>query len=37
MEISEKVLGKEYPSTLTSMTNLAFIWKSQGRAIEAIS
>jgi Tetratricopeptide repeat len=28
MERSLRVLGKEHPSTLTSMNNLAFTWKS---------
>ena len=37
MEIRKRVLGEEYPDTLTSMNNLAFTWERQGRAIEAIS
>ena len=36
METSLKVLGQEHPSTLTSMANLAYTWKSQGRDEEAI-
>jgi hypothetical protein len=35
MEIRKRVLGEEYLDTLTSMTNLAFTWKEQGRNIEA--
>jgi hypothetical protein len=30
METSKRVLGLEHPSTLTSMNNLAFTWKSRG-------
>jgi hypothetical protein len=29
-------LGEDHPDTLTSMTNLAFLWKEQGRDMEAI-
>ncbi|KAK3690270.1 Tetratricopeptide repeat-domain-containing protein [Podospora appendiculata] len=32
---SEKVLGLEHPDTLTSMNNLAFVWKDQGKFEEA--
>ena len=32
-----RVLGQEHTSTLTSMANLAYIWKSQGRDEEAIN
>jgi hypothetical protein len=31
------VLGQEHPDTLTSMANLAFTWKSQGRDEKAFS
>jgi hypothetical protein len=30
------VLGEEHPDTLTTINNLAWTWKSQGRDIEAI-
>jgi len=30
------VLGEEHPDTLTSMNNLAYTWKGQGRDEEAI-
>jgi hypothetical protein len=30
------VLGAEHPSTLTSMNNLAFTWKEQGKRMEAL-
>jgi hypothetical protein len=36
METSKRVLGPEHPDTLTSMGNLAFTWKGQGRDKEAI-
>jgi hypothetical protein len=36
MEIRKRVLGAEHPSTLTSMANLAYTWKEQGRDAEAI-
>jgi hypothetical protein len=29
-------LGVDHPDTLTSMANLAFIWKESGRATEAV-
>ena len=37
MEILKEKLGADHPSTLTSMNNLAFVWKGQGRDMEAIS
>jgi hypothetical protein len=37
MEIKKWVLGPEHPDTRTSMNNLTFIWKGQGRAEEALS
>jgi hypothetical protein len=37
LELRETVLGKEHPDTLTSMANLARMWKSQGRDREAIA
>jgi hypothetical protein len=36
LEICARVLGSEHPSTLTSMNNLAFTWKEQGRSEAAI-
>ena len=36
IETSKRVLGEEHPDTLTSMNNLAFIWKKQRRDTEAI-
>jgi Tetratricopeptide repeat len=30
METSSRVLGAEYPSTLTSMANLALMYRNQG-------
>jgi len=36
MEIHKKKLGADHPDTLTSMNNLAFTWKGQGRVTEAI-
>jgi hypothetical protein len=36
METSKKKLGADHPSTLTSMANLAFTWKAQGRIAEAL-
>lgn len=36
MEASSRVLGEEHPDTLTSMDNLAFTMKVQGRHLEAI-
>jgi hypothetical protein len=35
MERSSRVLGAEHPDTLTSMNNLTWTWKSQGRDIDA--
>ena len=34
--MTNKVLGAEHPSTLTSMASLAFTWKSHGRDAEAL-
>ena len=31
------MLGAEHPSTLTSMNNLAFTWKRQGRGAKALN
>jgi hypothetical protein len=31
LEVRKEVLGPEHPGTLTSMNNLAFTWKSQGK------
>ncbi|PYH50180.1 purine and uridine phosphorylase [Aspergillus niger CBS 101883] len=31
MELRKRVLGPEHPDTLTSMSNLAFTWKGQGK------
>jgi Tetratricopeptide repeat len=36
METSQRVLGQEHPSTLTSMNNLPFTMKGQDRNMEAI-
>ena len=36
METRKRVLGQEHPDTLTSMNNLAFTWKGQGHAKEAL-
>jgi hypothetical protein len=36
IETSKKKLGADHPDTLTSMVNLAFTWKEQGRDEEAI-
>jgi hypothetical protein len=36
METRRRIVGKEHPDTLTSMNNLAFTMKEQGRKIEAI-
>jgi hypothetical protein len=36
MEMSKKTLGADHPDTLTSMANLAFVWKGQCRDEEAI-
>ncbi|MCP4347069.1 MAG: CHAT domain-containing protein, partial [Desulfobacterales bacterium] len=35
LQLNENVLGKEHPDTLTSMNNLAGLYKSQGRYGEA--
>ena len=35
METSKKKLGADHPSTLTSINNLAFTWKAQGRSVDA--
>ena len=35
MDMRKKLLGAEHPDTLTSMTNLASTYKSQGRWNEA--
>jgi hypothetical protein len=37
METSKKELGAGHSSTFTSMNNLAFTWKGQGKAAEATS
>lgn len=37
METEKKVLGPEHPDRLASMTNLAVIWKSQGKDQDAIA
>ncbi|KAL7919126.1 hypothetical protein ACQKWADRAFT_302391 [Trichoderma austrokoningii] len=37
MEISKTKLGADHPSTLTSMNNLAFTWKSQDRHDDALA
>ena len=34
IELSKRVLGEEHPSTLTSIANLAFTFKSQSRSKE---
>jgi hypothetical protein len=36
METRKRVLGEEHPDTLTSMNNLAYTEKGQGRDEEAI-
>jgi len=36
METSLRVLGQEHPDALTSMNNLTFTWKSQGRDHNAL-
>ena len=36
IETRKKKLKVDHPDTLASMNNLAFIWKGQGRDIEAI-
>jgi hypothetical protein len=35
-EVNKRVLGAEHPSTLTSMSNLAYMWKGQDRREEAV-
>ena len=35
-EMRKRVLKEEHPSTLTSMANLAFTWKSQSYNKEAV-
>jgi hypothetical protein len=35
LQLKEKVLGKEHPSTLNSMDNLALVLHSQGKYAEA--
>ncbi|KAH7378589.1 Tetratricopeptide repeat-domain-containing protein [Cadophora sp. MPI-SDFR-AT-0126] len=37
LEIEKRELGAGHPDTLTSMNNLAFTWKSQGRVDDAIN
>ena len=36
MDTRKRVLGEEHPDTLTSMNNLAFTWKENGRHVEAL-
>ena len=36
METSTTKLGVDHPDTLTSMNNLAFTWKGNGKEIEAV-
>ena len=36
MERRKRVLGQEHPDTLTSMANLAVMWKQYGRIQEAV-
>jgi hypothetical protein len=36
METCKTKLGADHPSTLTTMNNLAFTWKGQGRDAEAL-
>ena len=36
METYKAKLGEDHPDTLTSMSNLAYTWKSSGRDAEAI-
>ncbi|KAH7019014.1 hypothetical protein EDB80DRAFT_561905, partial [Ilyonectria destructans] len=35
-EIRKRLLGKEHPDTLTTMSNLAYTWKSMGKSEEAL-
>jgi hypothetical protein len=37
IETRSRVLGTEHPSILTSINNLAFIWKGLGRDKEALN
>ncbi|KAK4243216.1 hypothetical protein C7999DRAFT_18405, partial [Corynascus novoguineensis] len=37
METSKTKLGADHPDTLTSMANLAFTWKGQGRHSDALA
>jgi hypothetical protein len=37
METSKTKLGVDHPDTLTSMNNLAFTWKGNGKETEAVS
>jgi hypothetical protein len=37
IETSKTKLGADHPDTLTSMANLAFTWKDQGRHIDALA
>jgi len=36
VETRKRVLGAEHPDTLTTMNNLAWTWKCQGRDIEVV-
>jgi hypothetical protein len=36
MEIRKTKLGPDHPDTLTSMNNLAFTWKNQGKNTKAL-
>jgi hypothetical protein len=36
METRKTKLGVDHPDTLTSMNNLAFTWKGNGKKIEAV-
>jgi hypothetical protein len=36
METRKRKLGQEHPSTLTSMNNLAFTWRGQGKVNKAL-
>ncbi|KAN0093887.1 hypothetical protein V8E51_017071 [Hyaloscypha variabilis] len=36
METRKTKLGVDHPDTLTSMNNLAFMWKGNGKEIEAV-
>jgi hypothetical protein len=37
METRKTKLGEDHPSTLTSMANLAFTWRSSGHDAQAIN